>query len=49
MRENITLECTDCGNKNYRTNREMKNTNKLQIKKFCKFCRKHQVHNEKKK
>ncbi len=49
MRENITLECKKCGNKNYRTNREIKQTAKLEIKKYCKFCRSHQVHKEKKK
>ena len=49
MRENISLECTECGNRNYRTSREMKNTDKLQIKKYCRYCRSHQVHKEKKK
>ena len=49
MRENITLECVQCGNKNYRTSREIKKTKKLEIKKFCKFCHSHQMHKEKKK
>ena len=49
MREDISLECVQCGNRNYRTNREMKKTNKLEIKKYCKFCRSHTVHKEKKK
>ncbi|MHC4942969.1 MAG: 50S ribosomal protein L33 [Planctomycetota bacterium] len=49
MRENISLECTQCGNRNYRTSREMKNTPKLSIKKYCKHCRTHVIHKEKKK
>ena len=49
MRENISLECTECGNRNYRTSREMKTTSKLEIKKYCKHCRKHIIHKEKKK
>ena len=49
MREYISLECEKCGNRNYRTSREMKKTQKLSIKKFCKHCRSHQVHKEKKK
>ncbi len=49
MREYISLECVQCGNRNYRTSREMKQTEKLLIKKFCKHCRSHQNHKEKKK
>ena len=49
MRENVSLECIQCGNRNYRTNREMKNTPKLNLKKYCKQCRSHTEHKEKKK
>ena len=49
MRENLTLECKKCGNKNYRTSREMKTTQKLSLKKYCKHCRSHELHKEKKK
>jgi len=49
MRENVTLECTKCGNKNYRTSREIKKTPKLDLKKYCKYCRSHEKHKEKKK
>lgn len=49
MREYVTLACTKCGNHNYRTSRETKNTKKLEIKKYCKFDRCHTVHKEQRK
>jgi len=49
MREWFWLECTKCKRRNYRTAREMKTGNKLELKKYCKFDREHTVHVEKKK
>ena len=49
MREYITMECTECGRRNYRTQRETKGTGKLELKKFCSNERKHTVHKERKK
>ncbi|HDZ77083.1 MAG TPA: 50S ribosomal protein L33 [Candidatus Omnitrophica bacterium] len=47
MREIITLECTDCESRNYTTTKDKrKHTERLELKKFCKFCRKHIVHKE---
>ena len=47
MREIILLGCSECKNRNYSTKRNKKTqTNKLEIKKFCKFCGKHTVHKE---
>ncbi len=47
MREIITLECTECKRRNYTTTKEKKNTpGRLEIKKFCKFDRKHTLHKE---
>ncbi|MBI4981933.1 MAG: 50S ribosomal protein L33 [Candidatus Omnitrophica bacterium] len=47
MRETITLECTVCKNKNYTTTRnKKKHQDRLEIKKFCKTCRKHTPHKE---
>ncbi|MFH1577712.1 MAG: 50S ribosomal protein L33 [Candidatus Omnitrophota bacterium] len=47
MRERITLECKDCKNRNYTTTRnKKKQTQKLETKKFCKFCRKTTLHKE---
>jgi large subunit ribosomal protein L33 len=49
MRETFSLECKECGNRNYRTSREMRRGSKLQLKKYCRYDRKHTVHVEKKK
>ncbi len=47
MQEIITLICTSCKNKNYTTTKNKKNhPDKLELKKYCKFCRKHTVHRE---
>ncbi|MBI3534885.1 MAG: 50S ribosomal protein L33 [Deltaproteobacteria bacterium] len=47
MRSNILLECTLCKRKNCAANKnKQKNTDKVELKKFCKFCRKHTVHRE---
>ena len=49
MREYLSLECTVCGNRNYRTSRETRRGKKLELKKYCKYDRKHTVHVEKRK
>lgn len=47
MREKIALQCIECKNKNYTTTKNKRNTpEKLKIKKYCKFCKKHTIHNE---
>jgi large subunit ribosomal protein L33 len=47
MRDIILLQCTECKNKNYSTMKNKKNTpDKLQLKKYCKHCRKHTLHKE---
>jgi large subunit ribosomal protein L33 len=47
MREIITLACLDCKQKNYTTKKNKRNTpDRLELKKFCKFCRKKQGHKE---
>jgi len=46
-REIITLQCTECKRKNYSTTKNKKtNTERLELKKFCSACRKHQAHKE---
>ena len=43
----IQLECADCKNRNYSTTKNKRtHPDKLQIKKFCAFCRKHTGHKE---
>ncbi len=49
MRELITLECTVCKQKNYKTSRDKRKTpEKYEMKKYCRFDRKHTVHKESK-
>ena len=48
-RERVSLECPECGNRNYRTSRKTKGTYKLDLPKYCPTCRKHVEHKEKKK
>ncbi len=47
MRVKITMACTECKQKNYDT---MKNKDKpkekLELKKYCPFCKTHTVHKE---
>ncbi len=46
-REIITLQCTECKNRNYSNTKNKKTmTERLELKKFCRCCRKHQVHRE---
>ncbi|KPK41961.1 MAG: 50S ribosomal protein L33 [Omnitrophica WOR_2 bacterium SM23_29] len=47
MQEQIILECTICRNRNYSSSKNKKTvTDRLELKKFCKFCRKHTPHKE---
>ena len=48
-RDKITLACTECKQRNYQTYKNKKNdTERLELKKYCPFCRKHTVHRESK-
>jgi ribosomal protein L33, bacterial type len=48
-RELTDLQCTECKNLNYRTPKNKRNTpERLELNKFCKFCRKTTAHKEKK-
>ncbi len=47
MREQITLACSDCKRRNYHSSRDKRKTqNKIELKKYCKWCRKHVLHKE---
>ncbi len=47
MRENITFQCTGCKRRNYvSTKNKKKTTEKLEFKKFCRWCRAHTPHKE---
>jgi len=47
MRDIITLGCTGCKRRNYTTTKNKRRTpNKLELKKYCPFCRTHTPHKE---
>ena len=47
MRENITLACTECKQRNYETSKNKKtNSERIELNKYCKFCKKHTTHKE---
>jgi large subunit ribosomal protein L33 len=46
-REIVTLQCSDCKNRNYSTTKNKKTTTgRLEFSKFCRTCRKHTSHKE---
>jgi large subunit ribosomal protein L33 len=46
-RDTVHLQCTDCKRRNYSADRnKKKQTTKLQLKKYCRFCRQHTLHKE---
>ncbi len=49
MRNRITLECTECKNRNYESFKNKKNDpDRLTFNKFCPNCKKHTAHKESK-
>ncbi|MGQ9706637.1 MAG: 50S ribosomal protein L33 [bacterium] len=47
MREIITLACSECKSRNYTTTKNKKTTTeKLELKRYCRRCRKHTIHRE---
>lgn len=47
MRVKIVLACTECKQRNYNKMKDKKNTpERLELRKYCRFCRKHTVHRE---
>ena len=47
MRDTIQLECTECGHRNYTASRNKKlKTERMEVKKYCKWLRKHTLHKE---
>ena len=46
-RVKVTLECTDCKRRNYITMKsKINDRERLEIKKYCNFCRQHELHKE---
>ena len=47
VRTKITLACTECKQRNYNTTKEKKNhPDRMETKKYCRFCKKHTLHKE---
>lgn len=47
VRVKITLACTECKQRNYNMTKEKKNhPDRMETKKYCRFCKKHTMHKE---
>ena len=47
MRTKITLACTECKQRNYNSMKNKKNNpDRMEMQKYCKFCKKHTLHRE---
>ncbi|MDA2929432.1 50S ribosomal protein L33 [Acidobacteria bacterium AH-259-O06] len=47
MRDIISFQCMECKRKNYSSTKNRKNqSGRLELKKYCKWCRHHTVHKE---
>ena len=47
VRTRITLACTECKHRNYNLTKEKKNhPERMEVRKYCPFCKKHTVHKE---
>ncbi len=47
MRVKITMACTECKQRNYNTMKNKKNSpDRLEMNKYCRFCKKHTLHRE---
>jgi large subunit ribosomal protein L33 len=45
-RVTVTLACTECDSRNYRTTRKPEQAGQLALKKYCAACKRHTVHKE---
>jgi large subunit ribosomal protein L33 len=45
-RIDITLVCSECEARNYKTTRKQGTQGQLELKKFCPTCKRHTVHRE---
>jgi large subunit ribosomal protein L33 len=47
VRQVIHLACTECKHRNYTTEKNRRNDpNRIELSKFCNWCRKHTPHRE---
>lgn len=46
-KDKVVLACTECKRRNYNTTKNKRNSpDRLEMNKYCKFCRKHTLHRE---
>jgi large subunit ribosomal protein L33 len=45
-RLNVTLACSVCEGRNYKTTKRADKVGQLELRKFCPHCNKHTVHKE---
>ena len=47
VRTRVTLECTECKQRNYNTSKDKKkHPDRMETKKYCRFCQRHTLHKE---
>ncbi|MCR2045626.1 50S ribosomal protein L33 [Anaerosalibacter massiliensis] len=47
MRDKVVMACTKCKQRNYNTSKNKNhNSERLELKKYCKFCKEHTLHKE---
>lgn len=47
MKVKVTLACTECKRRNYSTTKNKRTKpDRLEFRKYCRFCRTHTVHRE---
>jgi large subunit ribosomal protein L33 len=47
VRVKVTLACTECKQRNYDTTKDKRtHPERLEMMKYCRFCRKHTLHRE---
>jgi large subunit ribosomal protein L33 len=45
-RVTVSLACSECKSRNYRTTRKATQQGQLELKKFCTSCKRHTIHKE---
>gem|GEM_PF-76980 len=45
-RHTVGLKCTVCGRFNYAVSKQRTNRKKMELRKYCKWCRRHTLHKE---
>ena len=45
-RVQVSLVCSECESRNYRTTRKLEQKGRIEVKKYCPKCDRHTVHKE---